>query len=175
MKTLLQIVTITVQELVTILTGINTPMFISIVSDTEVKMRKKENSFIGVRKLSEKYRIITGFDYENSVNNRLIKEGKEGDFESQSNFFEVISKGLVTDKKTHTKHYLRYQYHETSTLSSVYSLNGEVKRKEEFEAFMIGSSDYSNQGLDNPLRFQVCDVRNIREISINNYHYIITQ
>ena len=173
MKTLLQTVVITLNELVTILTGVNSPMFISIVSDTEVKMRKTGNDFLGVRKLSEKYRIITGFDYEQSVNNRLIKEGKEGDFEGSSNWFEVISKGLVTDKKTHSKHYLRYQYHTTSTLSSTYTVNGEEVQKEDFQQFIIGSSDYSNQGLDNPLRFQVCDLRNIREISINGYHYII--
>jgi hypothetical protein len=40
-----------------------------------------------------------------------------------------------------------------------------------FESFMSETSNYENQGLDNPLRFQVCDLSNILKITIGGITY----
>lgn len=177
MKTTLEVSTITREELKNILSNVNTPMWVSIRSNTELPMNKKGNPWYGTRKISEKYRIQTGFNYKNSVKKRQKKEGvQEVDTNpnDREQWFEVISKGLVTDRKTGEKFYLRYQYMKSSTLSSKLVpepvFNNDYDRQL-FESFKKKSSSYDNQGLTNPLRFQVCDLRNIEEISIMGNHY----
>ena len=179
-----------------LLENVNNPDMISFTSLTPVKMnqyldywvtdengkkRKNPNPTpnpyyeMGILNLSKKYKIVTGFDYENSVNGRREKEGKERDFEGQDNWFEVISKGLVTDKKTHSKFYLRYQHLKDSVISTEYQFNGDPIEKGLFQDFLVKSTNfYNSQDLDNPLMFQVCDLNNILEISMGKEHYELT-
>lgn len=179
MKTSLVVSRITRNELKTILQGIEFPTFVSMVTRTPVGMNKTDNPYLpdGIFKTSEKCQINTGFDYVNSVNNRLKKEGKEPDFkggEGRELWFNVISKGLVTDRKTGEKFYFRYQYLPTSTQSTEFSYKGDPIGQELFSQFERSHSNYGNQGLDNPLMFQVCDLRNILEMSIGGHHYELT-
>ncbi len=185
------VIDLTRQELVTLLRNVNTPMFISFVSNTPVVMNQYDNywTFIngekkknpdaiknpyyemGIMNLCRKYKIVTGFDYQNSVNGRREKEDKEPDFIQQDNWFEVISKGLVTDKKTQSKFYIRYQYLNDSITEQEYSFEGNQIERTLFESYMRERSTYSNQGLDNPLQFQVCNIDNLLEIAINGNVY----
>lgn len=126
----------------------------------------------GIINHSRKYKIVTGFDYVKSVNGRLKGEDKEQNFEGQDNWFEVVSKGLVTDKKTHTKLYFRYQYQLDSTLEQEFLFQDDVIGRELFEQYEKEKSNYENQGLDNPLKFQVCNLDNILEISIGGTKYV---
>jgi len=188
---------ITRSNLRTILSEVNNPDFISFVSHTSEKMNgfldywlvgengKKTknpnptpNPFFtdGIFNLSRKYKIVTGFDYEKSINRRLEKEGKESNFvsgEGREVWFEVISKGLVTDKKTRSKFYLRYQYLKDSTIGKPeYLYNGNPIEKQMFESFLTKKSEgYMNQGLDDTLNFQVCDLNNILFLSMGGEVY----
>lgn len=223
---------ITRSNLRTILEGVNNPDMISFVSKTPEKMNQYLDYWVfdgdgkkrknpnptpnpfydgGVYNLSRKYMIVTGFDYEKSVNRRLVKEGKEPNFVggfSEENkmvkdwytytddkgvshktyrkdvngepilverevWFDVISKGLVTDKKTHSKFYLRYEYCPKSTIGQPeYFHNGNLVEKQMFESFLTKKSEgYSNQGLDEPLPFQVCDLNNILFLSMGGEVY----
>jgi len=188
---------ITRSNLRTILGGVNNPDMISFVSRTPEKMNQyldywligengkktknpnpTPNPFfeVGVYNLSRKYKIITGFDYENSVNNRLKKEGKEQTFvsgEGREVWFDIISKGLVTDKKTRSKYYLRYQYLKNSTIGKPeYFHNENPIEKQMFESFLTKKSEgYTNQGLDDTLNFQVCDLNNILFLSMGGEVY----
>lgn len=185
---------ITKLELVTILENINTPTFVGLVSYTPEDMKKYLDYWIinnegkkkknpnptpnpyyesGIRKLSKKYKLITGFDYVKSVNRRLEKEGKEGNFEGKENWFDVISKGLVVNKNDNTKFYFRYQYQLDSTTESTSFFEGNTIEKVMYESFLNEKGDYENQDLDNPCRFQVCDLDNIKQISINKEVYEI--
>lgn len=189
-----QVVKLSVRDLVEVLKNVENPTFVSMVSDTPVKMNQyldywlidangkktknpnpTKNPYyeLGVRNISRKYKIITGFDYENAVNGRREKEGKEADFQAKENWFEFVSKGLVTDKKTHEKFYFRYQYLNDSILETEYKYDGNAIDKMMFEAYMQSRSDYANQELDNPLQFQVCQLDNIRELTMNGTQYII--
>jgi hypothetical protein len=119
---------------------------------------------------------VTGFDYEKSINRRLEKEGKESNFvsgEGREVWFDVISKGLVTDKKTRSKFYLRYQYLKDSTIGQPeYLYNGNPIEKQMFESFLTKKSErYTNQGLDDTLNFQVCDLNNILFLSMGGEVY----
>jgi hypothetical protein len=126
-----------------------------------------------IKNLSRKYKIVTGFDYENSVNGRREKEGKETDFVQKGNWFDVVSKGLVVNRKDLTKFYFRYQYQKDSTLEQEYIFEGNPIEKQLFESYMKSKSNYENQGLDNPLMFQVVSVDNIKEITMNGTKYTI--
>jgi hypothetical protein len=142
----------------------------------------------GVYNLSRKYKIVTGFDYEKSINRRLEKEGKEGNFEGgykptidevtgevkqREVWFDILSKGLVTDKKTRSKFYLRYQFLKDSTIGQPeYFHNGNPIEKQMFESFLTKKSEgYQNQGLDDTLNFQVCDLNNILFLSMGGEVY----
>jgi hypothetical protein len=195
MKTQNLVITkITEVELKNILSEINSPTFVGIRTITPVKMNQYLNYWLfdengkksknpnpirnpffdnGIFNDSKKYKIVTGFDYEKNVNSRLTKEGKDSNFESQDNWFDVISKGLVTDKKTGTKFYFRYQYQLDSTLEQNFSFEGNTIDKIVFQQFITEKSNYENQGLDNPLRFQVVDLKNIVTINLNGNKYEI--
>ena len=187
-------VQITKNELVTILENVNTPTFVSLISYTPEKMNKFLDYWIinnegkkkknpnptinpyfesGINKLSKKYKIVTGFNYEDSINRRLEKEGKEGNFESQENWFEVVSKGLVVNKNNPNKFYFRYQYQNDSTIESTSYFEGNTIQKVMYESYLTEKGNYENQNLDNPLMFQVCDIDNIKQISINKEVYEI--
>jgi hypothetical protein len=88
-------------------------------------------------------------------------------------WFEVISKGLVTDRKTHTKFYFRYQQMKDSEIGeSIYYFNGNPIMEQLFKDYLTQKNNfYNNQGLENPLMFQVCDLNNIQRISINEEQY----
>jgi len=203
--------TITRVQMKDILSNVNNPDMISFISKTPEKMNQYLDYWLigengkktknpnptpnpyfesGIMNLSKKYKIVTGFDYENSVNNRLKREGKEqnfvsgykptvdenGEVKQREVWFDMISKGLVTDKKTHQKFYLRYQFLKDSTVTTEYLYNGNPILKQLFESYMTKKSEnsYSNQGLDDTLNFQVCDLNNILEISMGGEKYELT-
>ena len=195
----IETVEISRSEMINILRNVNNPDMVGMITITPEKMNqyldywlvdengkktKNPNPTInpfyndGIYKVSRKFKIITGFDYEKSINRRLEKEGKESDFESQKPvWFEMISKGLVTDRKTHSKYYFRYQYQNDSTIESEHFFNGDKVEKTLFESFMTQKdfeSQYSNQGLDDTLNFQVCNVENIEYLSMGGIHYHLT-
>lgn len=187
-------------EMKDILSEVNTPQFISFESKTPQKMNKwldywlmiegskkknpnpTPNPFLesGIVNHQVKIDIVTGFDYEDSVNGRREKEGKDTDFESGQGrevWFNMISKGLVTDKRTESKFYLRYQFTERSHMKeNTYIHNENPIEKQMFQDYLIkkNTDSYSNQGLDNTLNFQVCDLRNILTITMNHHKYILT-
>ena len=200
MKTEQTLVQTSRDEMKNILSEVNTPQFISFESKTPQKMnkfldywlivegsRKKNpnptmNPFLesGIVNHQVKIDIVIGFDYENSVNGRREKEGKETDFvsgEGKESWFNMISKSLVTDKKTESKFYLRYQFTDRSHMKdNTYIHNGNPIEKQLFQDYLVqkNTDSYSNQGLDNTLNFQVCDLRNILTITMNHTKYILT-
>ena len=138
-------------------------------------MNQYDNPYFeqGIQNLSRKFKIVTGFDYQNSVNGRRENEGKETDFVQKDNWFEVISKSLVVNKNDNTKYYIRYQYQNDSILEQEYIFDGNLIEKQLFESYLRERSKYENQGLDNPLQFQVCSLDNLLQISINNEMYVL--
>lgn len=180
-------------EFIEFLKGYNNCEFVSMVTVTPVEMNQYKDYWKidpltgkktknptptpnpyygkGIDTYSKKYKILTGFDYEKSVNGRREKEGKVGDFKSSENWMKHISKTLVTDKKTESKFYFRYQFQKDSVLEMEYWYEGNSIDKTLFESYMGKKSDYENQDLDNPLRFQVVNIDNIIEMSIGKEVY----
>jgi len=176
-----------------VLNDVNSPTITSFISKVPVKMNKYLDYWVineegkkkknptptpnpyyeeGIINHSRKYKIITGFDYVKSVTRRRNDEGIEEVFEPKENWFDVISKGLVTDKSTHSKLYFRYQYQNDSTLDQEYLYRGDRIGRELFEQFEVERSNYENQGVNDPCKFQVCDLDNILELTMNGTKYI---
>ena len=212
MKTKQTLVQISRTEMKNILSEVNIPQFISFESKTPQKMNKwldywlmvegskkknpnpTPNPFMdnGIYNRQVKIDIVTGFDYEDSVNGRREKEGIETPFvggykptfdedgeekPQREVWFNMISKGLVTDKRTESKFYLRYQFTERSHMKeNDYTHNDNPIEKQMFEDYLVkkNTDSYSNQGLDNTLNFQVCDLRNILTITMNHHKYLLT-
>jgi len=177
-----------------VLNDVNLPTITSFISKVPVKMNKYLDYWIingegkkkknptptpnpyyneGIINHSRKYKIVTGFDYVKSVTRRRNDEGIEEVFEPKENWFDVISKGLVTDKSTHSKLYFRYQYQGDSTLDQEYLYRGDRIGRELFEQFEIERDTYyENQLVNDPCKFQVCNLNNILELTINGTKYI---
>lgn len=176
-----------------VLNDVNSPTITSFISKVPVKMNKYLDYWIineegkkkknptptlnsyyeeGIINHSRKYKIVTGFDYVKSVTRRRKDEGIVEVFEPKENWFDVISKGLVTDKSTHSKLYFRYQYQDDSTLDQEYLYRGDRIGRELFEQFEVERSNYENQLVDDPCMFQVCNLDNILELTINGTKYI---
>ena len=187
-------------ELKRILSGVNNPDMVSYTSLTKQDMNQYLDYWLvngegkksknpnptsnpyfenGIWKYSKMYKVVTGFDYEKSVNRRLEKEGKESDFVSghkdtdREVWFQMVSKGLVTDRKTGTKFYFRYQIQPDSEIGEPeFRFNGNPIMKQLFESYLTKSNNfYNNQGLDNPLMFLVCDLNNILTLSMGGEKY----
>jgi len=149
------------------------PGFVGMTTETVVKMRKTNNPYIGATKVSKQFKLATFFNYEDSVNNRLTKEHKSADFTAKKSWHKQLNASLVTDEKTETKFYFRYRREATSTIESTYQLNGSPISKDLLSPFMPTPSSYDNQGLNNPIRFQVVELSNIKSISFGGNTYQI--
>ena len=195
-STVAQKTKISVSELYAILAGVVGCIFISFRTNTPTAMNQYLNYWLvgadgkktknpspvrnpyfdlGIRTIARKFKIVIGFDYENSVNGRLDKEGKDADFEASQNWIEhcADNRVCVMNRKDNSKKYLAYQYLDDSILECEYQYNGNPIEAKLFEAFKQAKSTYSNQGLDNVLAFQVVALDNIEEISIMGAQYVI--
>ena len=178
--------TISEMELITFLSDKNSPTMFSMksISPTEMNQyldyrtrgREVPNPYFEeIKTYMERYKLNTGFDYETSLDGRLKKENKTLGREYKTPWFDMVSKSLVVDKKTHSKYYIRYQYTETSITTFKYIHRGNEIDKVLFEQFLKDKTDYSlYQGnLNNPLRFQVMNVQHILEVNILGNRFVV--
>lgn len=131
------------------------------------------NPFVGgVFSRTRMYKIVTGFDYEESVERRRVKEGLTPEFQNEDDkeiWYNLVSKGLVVHKDDPTKFYFRYQKLNNSTIEHRYEYRGNTIERQLFESYLTkrNTEEYSNQGLDNPLRMKVVKLENIVRLNIN--------
>jgi hypothetical protein len=59
-----------------------------------------------------------------------------------------------------------------STLEQEYLYKNDPIGRELFESYEKEKSNYENQGVDDPCRFQVCNLENVLELTINGTKYI---
>lgn len=150
-------------ELVDLLGKVKGTTFVSIESVTTPKI-KAGNPFIGLKKISKTSGAI-GFNYENSVNNALVKEGQANDFKAEPRKWgeRVVGTPLVKHKD---KFYLEVKVQ--SGESDYFDDNGRVDNKD------IKPWEYakkSRQGLENEVILRDYDLSNITRIKINKSEY----
>ena len=76
-------ITISQQELLTILNDVEKSTFVNLVIETEVRMRKTNNPYFGRVIKRSKCNYLIGNEYESRVQSNEVKEGMEGTFQSE--------------------------------------------------------------------------------------------
>ena len=122
---------------------------------TEPKMNKRNNPYFGrVHKATCLTNVAIGYSYENTVNNRLAREGADAEFQSQKpngrSWVEGMENILLVSDKDAEQMYLRTTMLRNTNSKSVYLIDGRKATEEEVEiikTFLVKSSKPSNQGL----------------------------
>ena len=172
----IQIITMSHAQLVDWLLGFRGAKPATILSETEVEMRKTGNPYAGrVTKICRAH-VFINFIYSNSVNNQIRKEGGEPEFVAHQRKWGqriIREDGTVTPIVEHTnKQGLHSTYLECRYLKSEpfvqYRLDGISDiDKAEFEEFIpIRSSSAARQGVseENEVIMRDINTLNIRGI-----------
>ncbi len=170
-----QTLTIPRSNMITLLSEVERPTFVHLVTDTKVRMNKTNNPYYDeIRKvLSSNFYI--GLEYEKRVNVNREKEGKETDFLSSPLCGKVhISKCVLTDTKTRTKFYLMCEWFKRSYPKIDYIHNGNSIDKQIFESYLVKRKESEKQQLENKVNIVTYGMDSIKEIRMNRTRYILT-
>ena len=168
-----QTLTISQQELLTLLLLIDKSTFVNIVSTTKVKMRKTGNPYFDKFIKRNKCNYLIGNDYEKRVINNDVKEGGDGLFKSEkSSVGEHISKCVLFNEKLNT-HYLQYERFDETKPTTEYVFEGNSIEKQMFESYMGTVSETTRQPQERIVKFQTFKLESIKEITLNGIHYIV--
>ena len=172
---------ITKQELITLLTTIDKPTFVNIVSTTNVKMNK-EKTKEGNKELNPYYNkvvklrkgnFLIGSDYEKRVQNNDIKEGGEGNFQSkESSVGRHISKCVLFNERLN-KYYLSHEKFPQVKPTNEFIFEGNSIDKMIFDKWISDSNPYQNQPQEKKVEWTTLTIDNIKEISLEGTKYII--
>jgi hypothetical protein len=147
---------------------------VSFISETIPSMKKRNNPFLDkVIKISNVGGMI-GFNYENSVNNQLNREGKEGNFKSQSRKWGVKDSKFPfiirhTKKgETEERYYLSVKVQQTNKFPTYINVeNGEEIPYESIKEFLNKSYKPSTQNnVDKEVVERDYEISNLKNISI---------
>ena len=119
-------------------------------------MNKKGNPFYGrVQKATLYENIALGYGYENTINNRLAREGKESNFDSRKPFGRSWVKGfenlLLCSDKNPTQYYLRTTRLPNTYIKEVYFIDGRGATPSELadlQTWLKTPNTPTNQGLN---------------------------
>ena len=152
--------------------------FITFVAHTSPKMRKTNNPWANNAVKIAKVNGQVNFHYDAAVLRALAKEGKsETDFQKGESWHEPVKRpdGTLTpfcQHKTKGTYYLRFRL--IGSVDSRYeTLDGQPIDANEIDPF-LQKSDYSNQGLDDPIKFLVYGLENIKQLTLNGVNYLIS-
>jgi len=161
------------QQLLELLMGVEKSTMVHLVTETKVKMNKRDNPFFEkvVKRNSSNYLIGNG--YETRVQNNEKKEGMEGTFESKKNTQgEHVSKCVLFNEKLNT-HYLQYEYFMESKPKIEYLYEGNSIDKTLFESYLVKKSTTSRQEQERVVLFQSFKLESIKEMTLNKVKYQI--
>jgi len=166
--------TINQQELITLLSTIEKPTFTNIVMETKVRMNKTNNPYYDKVIKRSKGNYSLGVNYENRVINNEVKEGLEGNFETEKPSGKThISKCLLIDDKTQSVHYVMLERFDEIKPTNEYICEGNQIEKQLFESFMTKVYESQKQEQERKVMVITPKIENIREISLNGIHYTI--
>lgn len=162
---------ITAEEFVKLVNERDSAEFISMDVQTEPKMRKTGNPYLGCTKSSTISGIL-GFDYETSVNNQLAREDKEQIFEVKSRPWGVrIDRHWVTHKDNL---YLSVKVEGAS--EPIYLKDGSKISDEDIKPFIYERSEPKSQtevGVEKAVKYMDINVNNIQLVRIRGEEYMI--
>lgn len=165
-----EIVGVNQAEMVEILRGIASPVPATVTSLTVEKMNKRGNPYHDRVIKKTISNVFINYKYENAVNNRLEKEGKEADFVAQPRVWGTRVEGtpLVEHKG---EFYVSLGYLTKNTPKVDYTMDGAPIEKAVFEQYLPQKGESSTQGLDRPVVVRDVKVENVYELKVGGKVY----
>jgi hypothetical protein len=163
---------ISTKEMIAMIEGdVSGTTIVSVDTITDPRMKKTNNPHLGTLK-HQTLNGMVGFDYPNSNNNQLEREGKERDFKPQPRKWGVLrSNRLFVDHKDKT--YLQLQI--TSSSSRRFMKDGVEVNEEVIKPFLPKSYAPKTQDkLDKKIIVRDVEVSNIKSIRFKGTTYLIT-
>ena len=159
-----------------LLDAITKGTFVSMVMITPVRMNKTGNPFFGRIRKVRRGNFLVGNDYEKRVIVGQGNEGQEQDFEAQASKVGVhVSKVRLFNANTQNS-YVSYERFDNSPIETCYiDENGNEVDYNLFKQFITGGSDYKNQGLQKPVKWQTVTTTNVDLFTMNGTTYKIVK
>jgi len=162
------------QELITLLTTIEKPTFTNIVMETKVRMNKTNNPYFEKVIKRSKCNYSLGVNFESRVNNNEVKEGLEGNFETEKPKGKThISKCLLVNDTDNSTYYVMLERFDEIKPTNEYIFEGNEIDKQLFESYMTKVYESQKQEQERKVMVITPKLENIREISLNGVHYEI--
>lgn len=173
MSKTVEIVKVTRDQLVKALMAINGPTPATFLAETNVDMRKTDNPYHGEVTKLQKSNVFINYNYENSVNKALTKEGKEAKFEAQPRKWgeRVPGTPLVLHKGAY---YLSARFLNNEPKVE-YLHKGEAIDVAQIEQFIPEKKSSGSQGLENEITVRDFKIESIKEIQFGGKKYVVEQ
>ena len=165
---------ITSSELVEILKKVEKGTFSNILTETTVRMNKKNNPYFGLITKIASQNVLLGSNYENRVNNNLLKESKDTDFIAQSSKVGNHVSNCVLFNENTQLFYLQAEYFGEIKPQIEYYYNENLIEKQLFAEFMPQKSVPNQNGLENKVNIFSPKIENIKQITLNKIKYIVS-
>lgn len=168
---------ITLKQLVKVLMAVTGATPATFEAMTEVKMNKTNNPYYGKIFKKQRSNVFINFNYANSVNKALTKEGKEADFVPQARpWGEKIPGAPIVLHKGEFYLEARFLQNEPKV---EYFKDGKSIDKAEFETFLpkekvVEGAENNSQGLEAPVVIRTFKITNIHEITVGGIRYVRT-
>jgi hypothetical protein len=165
---------ITQTQLETLLMGVEKSTFVHLVTETIVKMNKRNNPFFDKVIKRSSCNFLIGNDYEKRVNSNISKEGGESNFESgELSGKEHITKCVLKDKTTGLKRYLMVERFKEVKPKVEFIFEGNSIDKTLFESYMGKVSENKSQPQEKKVIVNTYLLEKIKEITLNGEKYKI--
>lgn len=149
-------------------------IFASILQFTDPKLRKTNNPYTDVMKLSA-LTIMLNTDYEKGVTNQLEREDKEkSEYQKGQNTMPLeFGENNRFIGFFNGKPVLQYRPFDNSHPRTKYVKDGKIIDKEKLNAFIPAKSVATNQGTDKEILWRKVYLHNVRKMKINGQTYKI--
>jgi hypothetical protein len=165
---------ITSSELIEILMKVQKGTFANILTETNVRMNKKNNQYFGLITKKSEIRVLLGSNYQDRVNNNLEKEEKDRDFIAEScKVGNHVSECVLYNENTKL-FYLQAEYFKEIKPKVEFYFNGKLIEKELFEKFLPKETKPNQNGLTKKVNSISYKIQSIKEISLNKVKYIVS-
>jgi hypothetical protein len=159
---------ITKQELIDKINDIKGNTFVSIDIKSELRMRKTDNPYLGAEKIVRLSGAIN-FDYTNSVNSQLTREGKEATFEAKPRKWGTRVGNWITHNNNH---YLNVKVQDSS--EPIYLFNEAVIAKKKLEQWLqVSSKPKTQETLETEVVVRDIKIDNIKIIRMMGEEYVV--
>lgn len=148
------------------------PTFVSFVSDTDARLKKTNNPYIGVRKRSRVLGLLN-FNYTQSVQNQRTREGNEEIFVAAERKYGIKIdnyNGCLLFGAGEPKLIVKI---EKNLEKPIYLYNGQPIAKELIQEFLPANRPSTTQDTEKEIIYRNYDLPNIVEITMNGETYII--